>query len=110
MFGFAGLTASGLTTDQFHFIGFLPHKSGQRRNALQSLQDLEGTLEFFPLQTGNGKLHQGGSLGIGHRGGGELDVPAQRGELLLIAEGPVPHQNDLLASRLALQGVVHDGR
>src|SRR5438309_9187912 len=33
----AGLTASGLPTDQFHFIGFLPDKSGQRRNALQSL-------------------------------------------------------------------------
>src|SRR5712671_494569 len=28
----AGLTASGLPADEFHFIGFLPHKSGQRRN------------------------------------------------------------------------------
>ena len=27
----AALTASGLPTDEFHFIGFLPHKSGQRR-------------------------------------------------------------------------------
>src|ERR1043165_9471343 len=25
----AALTASGLPTDEFHFIGFLPHKSGQ---------------------------------------------------------------------------------
>src|SRR5580765_6123511 len=24
----AGLTASGLPTDEFHFVGFLPHKSG----------------------------------------------------------------------------------
>src|SRR6266550_1115387 len=30
----AALTASGLATDEFHFIGFLPHKSGQRRNQL----------------------------------------------------------------------------
>src|SRR5215471_12894846 len=26
----AALTASGLPTEEFHFIGFLPHKSGQR--------------------------------------------------------------------------------
>src|SRR6266568_584490 len=27
----AALTASGLATDEFQFMGFLPHKSGQRR-------------------------------------------------------------------------------
>ena len=43
----AALTASGLPTDEFHFIGFLPHKSGQRRNKLQSLRDLSGTLVFY---------------------------------------------------------------
>src|SRR5580704_3556593 len=31
----AALTASGLPTDEFHFIGFLPHKSGQRRKQLE---------------------------------------------------------------------------
>src|ERR1051325_7541284 len=30
----AGLTASALPADDFHFVGFLPHKSGQRANAL----------------------------------------------------------------------------
>src|SRR5437762_2201162 len=30
----AALTASGLPTDEFHFVGFLPHKSGHRRRAL----------------------------------------------------------------------------
>src|SRR6516225_892268 len=30
----AALTASGLPTDEFHFVGFLPHKSGQRRRKL----------------------------------------------------------------------------
>src|SRR4029079_1028693 len=34
----AGLTASGLPTDEFHFIGFLPHKSGQRRKQLEGLK------------------------------------------------------------------------
>ncbi len=31
----AAVTASGLPTDAFQFIGFLPHKSGQRRKALE---------------------------------------------------------------------------
>jgi 16S rRNA (cytidine1402-2'-O)-methyltransferase len=43
----AGLTASGLPTDQFHFIGFLPHKSGQRRNKLESLKAFAGTLVLY---------------------------------------------------------------
>jgi 16S rRNA (cytidine1402-2'-O)-methyltransferase len=41
------LTASGLATDEFHFVGFLPHKSGQRRNALTALQTVPGTLVFY---------------------------------------------------------------
>jgi len=43
----AALTASGLPTDEFHFIGFLPHKSGQRRNKLESLKAAAGTLVFY---------------------------------------------------------------
>src|SRR3984957_11336544 len=43
----AGLTAGGLPTDEFHFVGFLPHKSGQRRNKLESLKTIEGTLVFY---------------------------------------------------------------
>jgi 16S rRNA (cytidine1402-2'-O)-methyltransferase len=43
----AGLTASGLPTDEFHFIGFLPHKSGQRRNKLESLKGFDGTLVLY---------------------------------------------------------------
>lgn len=41
------LTASGLPTDEFHFIGFLPHKSGQRRKTLESLKHVSGTLAFY---------------------------------------------------------------
>src|SRR5258708_16414312 len=40
----AALTASGLPTDEFHFIGFLPPKSGQRRKQLEALQTFAGTL------------------------------------------------------------------
>jgi 16S rRNA (cytidine1402-2'-O)-methyltransferase len=43
----AALTASGLPTEEFHFIGFLPHKSGQRRNKLELLKSFSGTLVFY---------------------------------------------------------------
>jgi len=43
----AALTASGLDTDEFHFIGFLPHKSGQRRKKLEALRQCPGTLVFY---------------------------------------------------------------
>jgi 16S rRNA (cytidine1402-2'-O)-methyltransferase len=43
----AALTASGLPSDEFHFVGFLPHKSGQRRNKLESLKPIEATLVLY---------------------------------------------------------------
>ncbi len=43
----AALTASGLPTDEFHFIGFLPHKSGQRRKQLEELKAFSGTLVLY---------------------------------------------------------------
>ena len=43
----AALTASGLETDEFHFVGFLPHKSGQRLNKLRALLDVPGALVFY---------------------------------------------------------------
>jgi len=43
----AGLTASGLPTEEFHFIGFLPHKSGQRRRELERLKSFAGTLVLY---------------------------------------------------------------
>ena len=43
----AALTAGGLPTDEFHFTGFLPHKSGQRHNRLESLKAVAGTLVFY---------------------------------------------------------------
>jgi len=43
----AALTASGLPTEEFHFIGFLPHKSGQRRKVLKRLKSCGGTLVLY---------------------------------------------------------------
>ena len=41
------LAASGLPTDEFHFAGFLPHKSGQRRKKLERLAALPGTIVLY---------------------------------------------------------------
>lgn len=43
----AALTASGLPTDEFHFVGFLPHKSGARRKILEHLRAHSGTLILY---------------------------------------------------------------
>jgi len=43
----AALTASGLPADEFHFVGFLPHKSVRRRNQLELLKAVPGTLVFY---------------------------------------------------------------
>jgi 16S rRNA (cytidine1402-2'-O)-methyltransferase len=43
----AALTSSGFPSDEFHFIGFLPHKSGQRRKKLESLKTISGTLILY---------------------------------------------------------------
>src|SRR5215472_9782657 len=43
----AALTASGLSTAEFHFIGFLGHKPGQRRRKLAEVKDLTGTIVLY---------------------------------------------------------------
>lgn len=43
----AALTASGLPTDEFHFAGFIPVKSGQRARRLTELAALPGTIVLY---------------------------------------------------------------
>lgn len=43
----AALTASGLCTDEFHFVGFLPHKTSQRKKRLEQLSQVRGTLVLY---------------------------------------------------------------
>lgn len=43
----AALSASGLPTDRFLFIGFLPQKEGKKRRLIESLKEEEGTLVFY---------------------------------------------------------------
>ncbi|WP_029363337.1 16S rRNA (cytidine(1402)-2'-O)-methyltransferase [Herbaspirillum lusitanum] len=41
------LSASGLTDERFHFVGFLPAKTRQRETALQELVELPAALVFY---------------------------------------------------------------
>ena len=43
----AALSVSGLPVHRFIFEGFLPHKSGKRRNRLRQLAEEEGTIIFY---------------------------------------------------------------
>lgn len=43
----AAISASGLPTDEFHFLGFLPHKPGKRLRMLHQLSTLPGTLILY---------------------------------------------------------------
>jgi 16S rRNA (cytidine1402-2'-O)-methyltransferase len=43
----SALCASGLPTDRFLFIGFLPQKDGKKRKVLESLVDQPSTLIFY---------------------------------------------------------------
>ncbi|MCQ4088943.1 16S rRNA (cytidine(1402)-2'-O)-methyltransferase [Saccharibacillus sp. JS10] len=43
----SALIVSGLSTDQFTFAGFLPRENKDRREALESLGHIEGTLLFY---------------------------------------------------------------
>ena len=43
----SGLTASGLPTNEIHFIGFLSQKSAQRRKRLEQLKNLDATLALY---------------------------------------------------------------
>ncbi len=52
----AALTAGGLPTDEFHFAGFLPVKSGQRARRLGELLALPGTLCIYESPHRIGKL------------------------------------------------------
>ena len=41
------LSASGLVNDQFHFVGFLPSKAGQRETVLTALTGVTATMMFY---------------------------------------------------------------
>lgn len=52
----AALTASGLPTHEFHFIGFLPRKPGPRRRRLEAVLSAGGTLVIYESPWRVGKI------------------------------------------------------
>jgi 16S rRNA (cytidine1402-2'-O)-methyltransferase len=47
----AALSVSGLPTDRFLFVGFLPSRSGERRRSLERLAAVQETLVFYEAPT-----------------------------------------------------------
>ena len=43
----SALVASGLPTESFRFIGFLPPRSGERRSTLETVRESSETLVFY---------------------------------------------------------------
>ena len=110
----AALTVSGLPTDRFMFLGFLPRKRGERRRALAEVKPVQATLLFFEaphrvrealkdlLEVLGGeravaicreltKLHEEvwrGSLAEAHKVWSER---SPRGEFTLVVSGALPH-------------------
>ena len=62
----AALTASGLPTDEFHFAGFLPHKSGQRRRQLEALRTVAGHAGFLRVAVSDGQVAGGIGRVVSH--------------------------------------------
>lgn len=106
----AALSAAGLPTDQFHFVGFLPQKEGKKRKLLESLKGDSGTLIFYesPFRIrktlklvqdvfGNRscavaheltKIHEGIFRGSVAQVLGEIEKVPEKGEwILLVASG-----------------------
>lgn len=63
----AALTVSGLPTDRFAFVGFLPASKEQRKTEIASLRDVPFTLVFYesPKRVGEMLIHLRDVLGAG---------------------------------------------
>ncbi len=129
----AALAASGLPTDAFHFGGFLPSKSTQRRKVLETLKDEQATLAFYEaphriiesladIEAVLGprrvviareitKVHQEFLRGVPAKLRGILEArPAIKGEItVLIAKGTSPEAGDETSLPEAVAELVGSG-
>jgi 16S rRNA (cytidine1402-2'-O)-methyltransferase len=108
----AALVVAGLPTDRFFFEGFLPPKSAARRERLEALRDIPGTLVFFESPRRVAEMLADGAAVLGDRPAavareltklfetvrrGKLselaatyaDEPTPRGEIVVLI-GPAP--------------------
>ncbi len=63
----AAVTASGLPTDRFFFEGFLPIKSGSRKNRMKELAEMPHTLVFYESPHRIGKTLADAQETLGNR-------------------------------------------
>ena len=127
----SALAISGLPTDSFSFLGFLPRKSGERRSLFESVKSLGHTLVFFESPHRIANSLEDALAVLGDRSAAvareitkkfeevkrgnltELATWAQKeikGEIVLLIEGAVSieHDYELLAQdaiRLASRGL-----
>ncbi|MFH2034856.1 MAG: 16S rRNA (cytidine(1402)-2'-O)-methyltransferase [Candidatus Zixiibacteriota bacterium] len=109
------LTGSGLPLDRFFFEGFLPNKSGSRKNRLESLIDFPHTLVFYEsphrikktvadafevlgdrnacIAREISKIHEEFIRGTLSELNHELEKSNLKGEIVLIIEGAVKKKN-----------------
>jgi 16S rRNA (cytidine1402-2'-O)-methyltransferase len=111
----AALIASGLPSDRFLFVGFLPAKSGPRRTALGNLNAVQATLILFesPQRLGESlsdmaellgpreaavareltKLHEDIRVApLDHLAAAYKDKPPPKGEITVVVGPPLQHQ------------------
>ena len=88
------LTASGLPADEFHFVGFLPRKPGQRRRKLESLRRLPGTQIIYESPYRVEKLV------------GELDLLYPGRQVVLARELTKRHEEFLSGTPAALLAIM----
>lgn len=98
------LALSGLPSDQFQFCGFLPAKSGARRQVLEQVKDSRATLIFFEsAQRLAASLKDVGDT-LGDR---EAAIARELTKLHEeIIRGPVSRLIDQIESRRALKGEI----
>jgi 16S rRNA (cytidine1402-2'-O)-methyltransferase len=119
----SALVASGLPTESFRFVGFLPARSGERRSVLESLRSAKETLVFYEaphriveMLTDLGrvlgeqrrivvareltKIHEEFLRGTASEISTELSKrPAVKGEMTVIVSGEVKGAAEAAASR-----------
>ncbi len=94
----AGLTVSGLPTDRFMFVGFLPTKSAARRRVLEDVASASATLIFFETGPRLAECLSDMATALGRR------EAAVARELTKLHETVVRGPLDLLAADPRLQG------
>jgi 16S rRNA (cytidine1402-2'-O)-methyltransferase len=100
----AALVTSGLPTDRFTFAGFLPHKPGKRRAALETLLASVGTLIFYEAPTRVVSMLRDAQQVLGDRTAAVHREITKRHEEVL--RGPLSEISQTLADRARVKGEI----